>query len=149
MKYIIKVLVYFIITILTFFCMFQIANAFEWNIFKKEIVKAEEIKVYKEGDEIPVEVIREIISRYATGTKAYQIERTIYCESNNKNVQSYIVKNGIREESYGIAQIHLPSHNITKEQALDPEYSINFMSERWEDTKWYGYLRLEDKCNII
>lgn len=130
--------------------MFQIANAFEWNIFKKEIVKAEEIKmVYKEGDEIPVEVIREIISRYATGTKAYQMERTIYCESSNKNVQSYIVKNWIREESYGIAQIHLPSHKITKEQALDPEYSINFMSERWEDTKWYGYLRLEDKCNII
>lgn len=130
--------------------MFQIANAFEWNIFKKEIVKAEEIKiVYKEGDEIPVEVIREIISRYATGTKAYQMERTIYCESSNKNVQSYIVKNGIREESYGIAQIHLPSHKITKEQALDPEFAIKFMSDNFDKIKWYGYLKSEDRCNTI
>ncbi len=106
--------------------------------------------VYELGDKVSEQVIDEIINRYATGTKAYQMKRTLFCESGFQNIQSNIVKNGERELSFGIAQIHLPSHpNITQEQTLDPEFSIKFMSDRWEDTKWYGYLRLEDKGNII
>ena len=103
---------------------------------------------YQINDKIPDFVIKEIIERHATGTKAYQMERTIWCESYNRNVQSYITTRGVRERSYGVAQIHLPSHpSITKEQALDIEFAIKWMSDNWVGTAWYGYSRLHDKCN--
>lgn len=38
--------------------------------------------------------------------------------------------------SYGIAQIHLPSHpNISKAEALDAEFSIKFMAENFSKGK--------------
>lgn len=104
---------------------------------------------YQEGEKVPQEEIDKIISQYATGDKAYQIKRTIWCESHNWNVQSQIIdRTGNRELSYGLGQIHLPSHpSITKEQALDPEFSIKWMAANFENTKWYGYSRELDKCN--
>jgi hypothetical protein len=37
---------------------------------------------------------------------------------------------GEREKSFGPAQIHLPAHpEITKEQASDPDFALNFMAE--------------------
>lgn len=114
-----------------------------------EIVFEPEIK-YNLGDKIPDVVINEIIAKHATGTKAYQMKRTLGCESGFYNIQSNIVKNGIREDSWGIAQIHLPSHpNVTKEQALDPEFAIKFMSDNWGKVAWYGYIAKNDSCNII
>jgi len=54
------------------------------------------------------------------------ILRVLKCESNFRNIQSEIIKNGVREPSFGIAQIHLPSHSgVTMEQALDEEFSIH------------------------
>jgi hypothetical protein len=101
-------------------------------------------RVYSEGDLVPAEYINKTIALYATGTKAYQMSRTIFCESHNYNIKS-----NLAEESYGLVQIHLPSHpTITKEQALDPLFSIKWMSDNWS-TKWYGYNRLTDKCNVI
>jgi hypothetical protein len=104
---------------------------------------------YAEGSFVPEFVIQNIIARHATGTKAYQMLRTIYCECHYRNVQSNIIdRRGHREESFGLSQIHLPSHpNVTKAQALDIEFAIRFMSDHWENTKWYGYSRLHDKCN--
>jgi len=41
---------------------------------------------------------------------------------------------GKREQSYGIAQIHLPAHpHITLEQALDPLWSIEWMAEQFAE----------------
>lgn len=117
-----------------------------------EEVLAPENKIvtYELGDKIPEEVIDELIARYATSTKAYQMKRTLYCESGYQNIQSNIVKNGIREPSYGIAQIHQPSHpTITREQALDPEFAIKFMSDNWGKVAWYGYIKSTDSCNLI
>lgn len=65
------------------------------------------------------------------------------CESTYQAVQSFIInKKGIREESYGPVQIHLPDHpEITKEEALDPWFSVNFLIDEvnagrlW---KWNG-----------
>jgi hypothetical protein len=104
---------------------------------------------YEEGDLIPQFVIDGIIERHATGTKAYQMKRTIWCESFNHNVQSYVIdRRGHREESYGLVQIHLPSHpKVTKAQALDIEFAIKWMSDNWEGTAWYGYSRKLDKCS--
>jgi hypothetical protein len=107
-------------------------------------------QVYSLGDTIPEEVIDSLIAKYASGTKAYQMKRTLYCESGYKNIQSNIVKNGVREDSWGIGQINLYWNNgISKKEALDPEFAIKWMSERWGKTKWYGYLIKEDKCNTI
>jgi len=40
---------------------------------------------------------------------------------------------GAREESYGLAQIHRPSHpNVTKEQAQDKDFALNFMASEFE-----------------
>lgn len=107
-----------------------------------------EIPEYGYGELIPEIVIDELISRHATGYKAYAMKRTLWCESGFENVQSRIVKNGVREPSFGVAQIHEPSHpTITREQALDPEFAIKFMSDNWGKVKWYGWDSVNDKCN--
>lgn len=50
---------------------------------------------------------------------------------------------GTREKSYGICQIHLPSHpSISYEQAIDPEFCIRFMAEQFSkgnQKMWMGY----------
>jgi len=115
-------------------------------------IKAEEKieKVYALNYRLSKEEVVEIISRYATGTKAYEMERTIWCESKYYNSQSSVVKNGVREDSWGIAQIHLPSHpTVSKEQTLDPEFAIKFMSDNFYKVRWYGWYRSTDSCNSI
>lgn len=119
------------------------AGVMDWFKTKEVIAQVTEpVIVYKLGDTIPEVEIDRLIAKYATSTKAYQMKRTLYCESHYRNIKSML-----DEESYGIAQIHLPSHpNITKEQALNPEFSIQWMANNWT-TKWYGYNRLLDACN--
>lgn len=40
------------------------------------------------------------------------------------------IEEGGRERSYGLAQIHLPDNqNISLEQAIDPDYALNFMAQ--------------------
>jgi len=103
---------------------------------------------YREGAKVPEFVIKGVIERYTNNTnKQYQMLRTIYCESHYNNVQSYVVSRGIREPSYGIAQIHIGYNKVTKEQALDVEFAIKWMAENFETTKWYAYNRLQDTCN--
>lgn len=65
---------------------------------------------------------------------------TIKCESNYKNVQSNLYhKDGTREDSWGVVQINLPNHpNVTKQQALDPEFAIEFMAEKFSKG-WYKW----------
>lgn len=57
----------------------------------------------------------------------------INCENTEWDIdlQSRIInKKGIREESYGLSQIHLPSHpDISKEQATDPDFALEFMAK--------------------
>ena len=54
----------------------------------------------------------------------------IRCETHFRNKQSDIYSNGVREDSWGISQFHLPSANkyngkiITKEMALDPNIAV-------------------------
>lgn len=58
-------------------------------------------------------------------------------------IQSKYMYKGAREESYGLAQIHLPAHpDITKEQACNPVFAVAFMARefslnrQWEWTGW-------------
>lgn len=51
---------------------------------------------------------------------------TIECES-RFNASAI----GDHGNSYGIVQIHLPSHSVTKEQALNPFFALNWMANQW------------------
>lgn len=69
---------------------------------------------------------------------------TINCENRDWDVklQSRIIqKNGLREDSWGLVQIYLPSHpTITKEQAQDPDFALDFMARHLgRDVKWSCY----------
>lgn len=53
------------------------------------------------------------------------------------NIKKGIYK-GDREQSFGLAQIHLPDHpGVTREQAEDPAFAINFMAKNLGKVKWY------------
>lgn len=81
------------------------------------------------------------------GISGYQMERTIECESRFNNVQSTAYQNGVREDSWGLAQIHLPSWPmVTRDQAMDEHFAIEWMAKHWNKAIWYGYSRKLDKC---
>jgi hypothetical protein len=54
----------------------------------------------------------------------------IDCESHGSTtVQSNYYYKGVREDSWGLVQINLPwNPQVTKEQALDPEFSADFLA---------------------
>ena len=61
------------------------------------------------------------------------IFNVIKTESNFRNIQSQILlPNGEYEDSHGVCQINLPSHNITKEQAYNIEFCVNFMADKYK-----------------
>lgn len=110
--------------------------------------------VIKTSENEKIETLEEkvirLVDTYATGTKAYEMKKTIYCESGYKNIQSNVVKNGIREDSWGVAQINLYYHpQVTKEQAMNEEFAVKWMSNNWGKVRWYGYIRATDSCNEI
>lgn len=79
--------------------------------------------------------------------------KTIYCESRWTSAQSAVVNERGQEPSFGLAQIHLPSHrDVTKDQAMDAYFAIDFLITNWytpraiEDKMWYGYSRATGKC---
>lgn len=78
--------------------------------------------------------IPELISLFSTQYDVSYTEmyKTIECETRFRNIQSEIVKNGVREESYGYSQIHLPSHpDISKQEALTPSFAIEFLAKEF------------------
>ena len=75
------------------------------------------------------------------------LRKTLYCESRLK--PDAIGDGG---NSYGVAQIHLPSHQnkdewITKEQALDPKWAIDWTARQFSmkrQNMWTCYRLLTD-----
>jgi len=55
-----------------------------------------------------------------------------------QDIQSGHYQSYGQELSFGVAQIHLPSHpTITKEQAINPLFSLNWMAEQWsQGNQW-------------
>jgi len=68
------------------------------------------------------------------GVSAGLMRQIIQCESSfNPNAI------GDGGYSFGLVQIHLPSHpDVTKEQALDPEFATTFLADKL--SKGQGYL---------
>lgn len=63
-----------------------------------------------------------------------------------KAQSDHINRKGIREDSWGAWQIHLPSHpSVTKEQAQDPYFATEFAARHWVEgraTLWSCYNNL-------
>jgi len=85
------------------------------------------------------ECLEEMVERYALkyNVSASQMKAVITCESGwNPTIQSLHTNKGGREQSFGLAQIHAPSHpHVTYEQATDPEFSIQFMAKAFSEGK--------------
>lgn len=92
--------------------------------------------------------VADLVKVYAKqyGVSQDKMINTIKCESQYRNVQSGIYQNGIREDSWGIVQIHLPSNTgITKAQALDPYFAVEFMAKSFSQgyaSRWTCYRTL-------
>jgi len=75
----------------------------------------------------------ETIVKYAKLYKVSQetMLKVIECESNNN---PHAIGDG--GKSFGIVQIYLPSHpDIIKEQALDPDFAIDFLAKNLAQNK--------------
>ena len=89
------------------------------------------------------QAILEYISFYAEKHAVSEItmQRVIACESGYKHTAI-----GDGGNSYGLVQIHLPSHpTITKEQATNPLFAVEFLAENLADGKgklWTCYRKL-------
>ena len=72
------------------------------------------------------------------GVSEYEMKQTVFHES---HYDRYDI--GDDGNSYGIAQIHLPSHKgITVEQAQDPHFALDFMAKNFKAghaRMWTGY----------
>lgn len=82
-----------------------------------------------------IELVYEKAEKYNTFPE--KMWGTIKCENPelDPELQSYVVKNGIREDSWGLAQFYLPAKNktasgevITKDMAQDPEIALDAMA---------------------
>lgn len=74
------------------------------------------------------------------GLSTAKIEARISCETGgtwNPTIQSGYYRNGIREDSWGLAQINLPSHpQISKSQAIDPKFALDYLIQNWYKDHW-------------
>ncbi len=101
------------------------------------------------GHETPELIDYLVRTAEAADVDPTEVRTIIYCESEWGNVQSKYMKNGKREDSHGLAQIHLPSHpEVTRAEAYDPHYAIDFIVEHVKRGKyiWYAYDRKHRTC---
>ena len=69
------------------------------------------------------------------GANPEMMRQTIACESMHwvTDIQSWHRRpDGSREQSFGLAQIHLPDHpQVSYEEAINPHYAIKFMAQHF------------------
>jgi len=74
------------------------------------------------------------------GVNATAIKKVINCETGgtwNPAIQSNYYLHGVREESYGLSQINLPSHpNISKAQATNPKFALDYIIKNYGKDSW-------------
>ena len=93
--------------------------------------------------------ISEKVRHYADlyDVDAGKMEKTMLCESTGSTTIQSMHRdptgpNG-REDSWGLVQIHLPSHpEVTREKAQDPDFALEFMAKEFakgHTWKWTCY----------
>lgn len=92
----------------------------------ENLTKAEEIKLdFTSATTVKTYIELKAMEKGVDPKLALRIAK---CESNFVPQQSkHIRKDGTREKSFGVWQIHLPAHpEITKQQAMDVEWSTDW-----------------------
>lgn len=118
----------------------QIAEAYE-HVEVQEVIHVEQPKrevkievVYNWNKERVLQEIKTAAGKY--GVSYEQMKNTVACESGfDIDIQSHHTLSYGREQSFGLAQWHIPAGNrnaqgkvITKEMALDPIQSLDAMA---------------------
>lgn len=104
----------------------------EYHLIQSAHAEIEQkLQVYKIHRKTDRDVI-EYIHKYFDEDDVAEAITTAKCESHLIPQQSMIIKNGVKENSWGVWQIHLSAHtNITKEQAMDIEWSTRWAAEQF------------------
>lgn len=120
-------------------------------IYKAEAEAPQVVEVKIETKEQMLELVKETAVKY--GVSATLMTKIISCEnpawlptqqSNmryKKDNPKWGVKAGDREESYGLAQIHVVDNNVTISQATDPKFAIEFVGKTLKENgtwPWNG-----------
>lgn len=104
--------------------------------------------------ELPPPVTHQSVQELVTYfSKQYKVSpvvmtRVMKCENpeGNPKLQSRIInKKGVREKSYGLVQIHLPSHpEVSYAQATNAEFSVEFLAKGLKNNprQWSCYRKL-------
>jgi hypothetical protein len=101
----------------------------------------------------PPDYVRFLINQsgadLATTTKD-QIFLVLKCESNFVAQQSkHLLKDGTREQSFGVAQINLPSHDVTYEQAMDIPFSVKWTVDKFRKGEQKIWTCWNDKVKTL
>lgn len=100
-------------------------------------------------EERVMELVDEAAQKYHVS--ADRMKATMRCENPELDpyLQSHIVQKGVREDSWGLAQIWLPAHpEISKKDAQNPYFAIDFMAKEFSEGrawKWTCYRSLYGK----
>lgn len=101
-------------------------------------VTVQEVEKRQEAELNSTSTVRSYIEEEAIkiGVDPKLATSIVNCESNFVPQQSKIVKDGIREDSWGVWQISLP-HNpeVTREQAMDIKFSTSWALDKLKKGK--------------
>lgn len=124
---------------------------------EEEEVPQKEVKIRTEVNWTPERIKEEVwtaAARYNTFPE--KMWNVILCENKDLDIdlQSYHLYSfsdpsrgiymGEREKSFGLAQIHLPDHDVSYEEATDPEFALDFMAKHFAEGKaaWWTCYRM-------
>ena len=99
------------------------------------------------------ERLHDKITRYAIKYGIYResFHDLIQCEVGemfNPNIRSQgILKSGKQENSWGLAQINLDVHAVTRAQATDPDFALDWLGQHWEQ-RHQMYVNCTKKLDI-
>lgn len=107
----------------------------------------------------PSKTIKDKIEHYAAlyGVNPIELENIVKCETGSKDVNqasttiqsNYLKGTPRRELSFGVSQIHISAHGITREQAYDVDYSLDFLASHWAKGHQAMWLNCSKKFGYI
>jgi soluble lytic murein transglycosylase-like protein len=92
------------------------------------------IELHQSTSTIPYKIAYYANKHHLEAYKQSQLVSTIKCESNFNPIAVSSTND------YGIAQINLSTWKITKQQAFDVDYSLDFMADKFEHHQEHNWI---------
>lgn len=113
-------------------------KALYWSTLKVNMIDDRSLDEWSKKD--TVGIISLMAWHYHVDEKL--IMDIVECETGHDiastTIQSRHYRDNIREESYGLVQLNLPSNpDITYQQAIDPYFSIDFLAKKLSEGRGY------------